>query len=309
MNVIDVQELTKIYSTGMRKGGIVALDSVSLSVVQGEIFGLLGPNGAGKTTLFKVLLNIVRANSGSCMVTGLPPSDPLSRQKLGYLPENHRFPDHVTGLGLLDLTGRLYGLSGTEVDERAVHLLQLVDMEKWGDVKIRKYSKGMLQRIGMAQALISDPEILLLDEPTDGVDPVGKIEIKKVLTRIRDEGKSIVINSHLLSEVEAVADRVAILQKGKVARIGTVEELTSRKSHYEIEADIGHNLIDIPEHIGKRISISTKVMIVELTDPEKVNDVIDLLRMKKVPIRAVKPMKISLEQSFFETISAKEETK
>jgi len=309
MNVIDVQELTKIYNTGMRKGGVVALDSVSLSVEQGEIFGLLGPNGAGKTTLFKVLLNIVRANSGSCMVSGLPPSDPLSRQKVGYLPENHRFPDHVTGLGLLDLTGRLCGLSGSAIDERAGYLLDLMDMQKWSGVKIRKYSKGMLQRIGMAQALISDPEILLLDEPTDGVDPVGKIEIKNVLKKIRDEGKSIVINSHLLSEVEAVADRVAILQKGKVARIGTVEELTSRKSHYEIEADIGHNLIEIPEHIGKRISISTKSMIVELADPEKVNDVIDLLRMKKVSIRAVKPMKISLEQSFFETITAKEETK
>ena len=243
------------------------------------------------------------------MVSGLPPSDPLSRQKVGYLPENHRFPDHVTGLGLLDLTGRLCGLSGSAIDERAGYLLDLMDMQKWSGVKIRKYSKGMLQRIGMAQALISDPEILLLDEPTDGVDPVGKIEIKNVLKKIRYEGKSIVINSHLLSEVEAVADRVAILQKGKVARIGTVEELTSRKSHYEIEADIGHNLVDIPEHIGKRISISTKSMIVELADPEKVNDIIDLLRMKKVSIRAVKPMKISLEQSFFETITAKEESK
>jgi ABC-2 type transport system ATP-binding protein len=309
MNVIDVQELTKVYHTGMRKGGVVALDSVSISIEQGEIFGLLGPNGAGKTTLFKVLLNIVRANSGSCMVSGLPPSDPNSRQKVGYLPENHRFPDHVTGLGLLDLTGRLCGLSGAAINERAGSLLNLVDMEKWGGVKIRKYSKGMLQRIGLAQALISDPEILLLDEPTDGVDPVGKIDIKNAMKKIRDEGKSIVINSHLLSEVEAVADRVAILQKGKVARIGTVEELTSLKSHYEIEADIGHNLIDIPEHIGKRISISTKSMIVELADPEKVNDVIDLLRIKKVSIRAVKPMRISLEQSFFETIATKEESK
>ena len=220
MNIVDVQELTKVYPTGMRKGGVVALDNATLSVKQGEIFGLLGPNGAGKTTLFKVLLNVTGANSGSCMISGLPPSDPLSRQKIGYLQENHRFPDYLTGIQLLVLTARMCRTKMSAKDERVGHLLTMVGMERWGNTKIRNYSKGMLQRIGLAQALVSDPEILFLDEPTDGVDPVGKKEIKDVLMKIRDEGKSIILNSHLLSEVEMVADRVAILSRGKVARIG-----------------------------------------------------------------------------------------
>lgn len=306
MNIIDVQDISKVYKSGVSRGGIVALDGASLSVEEGEIFGLLGPNGAGKTTLFKILLNIVSATSGTCMIGGLQPSDPLSRKKVGYLAENHRFPEHLTGGGLLLLTSRLYAIPDADIKDRLHGLLQLVGMDKWRDTKIKKYSKGMMQRIGLAQALIPDPDILLLDEPTDGVDPVGRVEIKEVLKKIRDEGKSVVLNSHLLSEVESVADRVAILMKGKVVRIGTIKELTDRKSHFEIEADFGHNLIEIPENVGRKLSISTKSMIVSLPDDEKLNDIIDLLRMKKISIRAIRPMKISLEQSFIETVSQEE---
>ncbi|RKX19812.1 MAG: ABC transporter ATP-binding protein [Candidatus Zixiibacteriota bacterium] len=303
MNIIDVQDLTKIYQTGMRKGGIVALDGVNLSVEHGEIFGLLGPNGAGKTTLFKVLLNITNPNSGSCMISGLAPSDPNSRKKIGYLPENYRFPNHLTGLELLEITIRLYGFNSSEFTENIDNLLELVGMEKWKNSKLKKYSKGMLQRIGLAQAMVTDPDILFLDEPTDGVDPVGRMEIKDIMKKIRDDGKSIILNTHLLSEVEMVADRVAILMNGKVARIGSVEELTSKTSHYEIEADFGHKFVEIPEKFGKRLSISTKSMLVELKELEYINDIIDLIRIKKISIRSVKPLKISLEQSFIETVS------
>ncbi|MBN1211676.1 MAG: ABC transporter ATP-binding protein [candidate division Zixibacteria bacterium] len=307
MHVIEVQELTKIYQTGLKKGNIVALDNVSLAVEQGEIFGLLGPNGAGKTTLLKVLLNITRISSGQALVLGLPPDNPESRRKVGYLPENHRFPIHLTGLGLLEFTGRLYGLSQKEIDSRSENLLVLVGMERWGNTKIRKYSKGMSQRIGLAQALISDPEILLLDEPTDGVDPIGKIEIRKVMEKIRAEGKTIFLNSHLLSEVESVADRVAILTRGKVARVGSVESLTSRQSQYEIKAAIGNEIFDIPEEMGKRLSMATDGMIVELNNEDDINFIIDQLRMRKVKIKSIKPLKISLEQSFFETVTENKE--
>ncbi len=303
MNIIEIEELTKVYKTGMRKGDIVALDGVSLNIAHGEIFGLLGPNGAGKTTLFKVLLNVTPLTSGRVTINNLPPTDPASRQKVGYLPENHRFPDHLTGLGLLELTGRLCGMSTGDIDSRSDELLPLVDMDKWAGTKLRKYSKGMLQRIGLAQALISDPDILLLDEPTDGVDPVGKIEIRKVLEHIRTQGKSIILNSHLLSEVESVADRVAILQKGRVLRISSVDELTSRQSQYEIEADMGNRSIEIPEEIGKVVAVTARGMLLELVDDEKINFVIDHLRMNKISIRSVKPMKVTLEQSFIETLS------
>ncbi len=303
MNIVVVEDLTKIYNTGMKKGGIVALDGVSLAVEQPEIFGLLGPNGAGKTTLLKALLGITQITAGSATIAGLPPDNPGSRKKVGYLPENHRFPDHLTGLGLLEFTGRLYGMSRNDIGSRSEMLLKLVDMDRWGNVKINKYSKGMQQRIGLAQALISDPEILFLDEPTDGVDPVGKTEIRKVLQKIRDEGKSIILNSHLLSEVESVADRVAILSRGRIIKIGTVNELTSRDSQYEVEAEFGNKLFEIPEAIGKKISLSMNRLVVQLVEDKKINWVIDEIRLKKIEIKSVKPIKITLEQSFIETLS------
>ncbi len=304
MNIVDVRELTKVYKGSTRRRSVVALDSVTLSVEEGEVFGLLGPNGAGKTTFLKVLLGITQVTSGSVSISGFVPSEPRSRQKVGYLPENHRFPGYLTGLGLLEFTGRLHGMAQSNIDTRADYLLELVGMNRWANTKVKKYSKGMSQRIGLAQALMCDPEILLLDEPTDGVDPVGKIDIRRVLEKARNEGKSIVLNSHLLSEVEAVADRVAILSRGKLIRISTVDALTSRASQFEIEADIGSQVIEVPSEVGKIISISSKGLIVELVEQENINYIIDRLRMKRISIRSVKPMKVSLEQSFIETITA-----
>lgn len=307
MNIVVVENLTKIYHTGMKKGGITALDNVSLTIEQPEIFGLLGPNGAGKTTLFKTLLGITQVTSGYATIAGLPPDNPNSRKKVGYLPENHRFPNHLTGLGLLEFTGRLYQMRRGDIDARVDLLLNLVGMDKWANMQIGRYSKGMQQRIGLAQALIADPEILFLDEPTDGVDPVGKKEIKDVLRKVRDEGKSVILNSHLLSEVESVADRVAILSRGKVIKVGSVNELTSRESQYEIEANFGSKLIDIPEDIGRKISLFMDRLVVELKEDRNINWIIDQLRSKKIDIRSVKPTKITLEQSFIETVSGKKD--
>lgn len=307
MGVIETQDLTKIYRTGMRKGDVVALDNVTLDISPGEIFGLLGPNGAGKTTLFKVLLGIAHATSGNAVLNGFEPGDPRSRERVGYLPENHRFPQHLTGMGLLELTGRMCGMTAADIETRAVELLELVGMERWGETGLRKFSKGMLQRIGLAQAMVSDPDLLFLDEPTDGVDPVGRIEIREILKKIRDTGKTIILNSHLLAEVESVADRVAILQKGRLIKVSSVELLTTRQSQYEIEADLGSKLIELPEEIGKILALTSKGLLVELTDPDNINDVIDRLRMKKISIRAVKPVRISLEESFLAAVSEKPE--
>ncbi len=307
MNVVTVSDITKVYNTGMQKGGITAVDCVSLHIESGEIFGLLGPNGAGKTTLFKMLLGITGVTSGEAMLLGYPPSNPKSRERIGYLPENHRFPEHLTGLGLLQLTGNMYKLDKEIIEKRSAELLELVDMTKWASTKMKKYSKGMLQRVGLAQAMINDPEVLFLDEPTDGVDPIGRAEIKNVMQKIRDDGKTIILNSHLLSEVEMVADRVAILQNGKLAKIGTVDEMTNKKLQYEIQAEFRETLFDIPEEIGKLQSLSRGRMVVELVDESKINWVIDSLRRKKIDIRVVKPIKITLEQSFIETVSSGKE--
>jgi ABC-2 type transport system ATP-binding protein len=303
MRIIETHDLTKIYTTGLKKGNITALDSVSLNVDQGEVFGLLGPNGAGKTTLVKTLLGITTITSGEALVNGLPPSNPASREKLGFLPENPRFPEHLTGAGLLRFSGRLNGLAGNVIEERLKPILDLVGMDRWKDTKVRKYSKGMTQRIGLAQALIVDPEIVFLDEPTDGVDPVGKVEIREVLMRVRDQGKTVFLNSHLLSEVEAIADRVAILSRGKLIRIGTVDQLTVRENQYEITADIGNERFEIPEPMGKLVAITSKSMTIALTKAEDINHIIDELRLRRIGIREVKPIRRTLEQSFFEAVN------
>jgi ABC-2 type transport system ATP-binding protein len=304
MNVIEIDRLTKIYETRMRRGNITALDGVSLGVEQGEIFGLLGPNGAGKTSLLKVLLGITQATGGDVFIFGLRPSNPESRRKTGYLPENHRFPNHLTGQGLLEFTGRLFGLPQKVIDAQSDRILPLVGMDRWANTKIRKYSKGMMQRIGLAQALLPDPDILLLDEPTDGVDPVGKMEIRQVLQKVREEGKTIFLNSHLLSEVESVADRVAILSRGKVVRVDSVANLTRKQSQYQIEASIENNLVDVPAESGKVISVSSDGMLVEVPNFEGLNKIIDLLRLRGVLIKSVKPLTITLEQSFMEIVAS-----
>jgi ABC-2 type transport system ATP-binding protein len=204
----------------------------------------------------------------------------------------------------MELTGRMYGMSLVQIEEKTDPLMKLVGMDRWTDTKLRKYSKGMLQRVGLAQAMINDPDILLLDEPTDGVDPVGKAEIKEVLIKTRNEGKTIILNSHLLSEVEAVADRVAILSRGRLAKISRVDELTTSATNYEIDANIGSHLVEIPDSVGRILLVSSSKLIVELTEPVKINQVIDHLRLKRIDILSLKPMKVTLEQSFLETIAA-----
>ncbi len=301
--MIYSEELTKIYKGGLKKRGIVALDRVSLSIQAGEIFGLLGPNGAGKTTFLKIILGLTKSTSGRVEIAGFRPDDARSRLRVGYLPENHSFPSYLSGIEMIRLSGKMCGLGSSEISDRIPSLLQQVGMERWGTTKLRKYSKGMLQRIGIAQALINNPDIVLLDEPTDGVDPVGRVEIRDVLKKIKEEGKLIVLNSHLLSEVEAVADRVAILQRGRVVKINTVDELTIRGTQFEINADIGNKLIEVPEEIGKKLNMSTTKLVVELREESQINFIIDDLRMKKINIRSIVPIRLTLEQSFMEAVS------
>lgn len=307
MKIVETRNLTKIFPTRRKRGNIVAVDGISLDVFQGEVFGLLGPNGAGKTTLVKALLGVTSITSGVALINGLPPSDAGSREKVGYLSENPRFPGYLTGEALVKYAGQLCGVRASEIDDRCSTLLKLVDMAKWATTKTGKYSKGMIQRIGLAQALVGDPDVVFLDEPTDGIDPIGKIDIRKILERIRDQGKTVFLNSHLLSEVEAVADRVAILSRGKLVKIGTVDSLTTCDTQYEIEADLGNQQIDIPPEIGKRVVITAKSMTVALNKVEDINQVIDMLRLRQISIRSVKPVKHSLEQSFFEAVSGEPE--
>lgn len=229
--VIDIQDVSKTYREGLiRKKTVEALKGVSFQVQKGEIFGLLGPNGAGKTTLIKVLLGIVRRTGGKAFMLDQPVGTRPIREKIGYLPESHLIPRHLTGDTALEYYGQLNGMSVADIRKNRGELLGRVGLGEWGNTPVRSYSKGMKQRLGLAQAMIHDPELIILDEPTDGVDPVGRADIRNVLREIRDRGTTVFINSHLLQEIELVCDRVAILMHGRLRHVGRVDELTSNLS-------------------------------------------------------------------------------
>jgi ABC-2 type transport system ATP-binding protein len=230
---IDLSHVAKTYRG--RRGGVQALRGISMQVHPGEVFGLLGPNGAGKSTLVKILMTVIRPTRCQGTMLGRPVGHKETLARVGYLPEHHRFPDYLTGAQVLDFYAALAKVPRAERRRRCGELLALVGMADWGAKKVKSYSKGMRQRIGVAQALMNDPDLIVLDEPTDGVDPVGRRDIRNVLLELKARGKTVFLNSHLLSELEMVCDRVAILVQGVVSAQGTIDELTERDKQYTIE--------------------------------------------------------------------------
>ncbi|QOJ16129.1 MAG: ABC transporter ATP-binding protein [Phycisphaeraceae bacterium] len=297
--VIDLHHVEKVY-----RGRVRALAGIEMRVHPGEIFGLLGPNGAGKSTLVKIMMTVVRPTRAAGTLLGRPIGHKGTLAKVGYLPEHHRFPRYLTGRQVLDFYGALAKVGRAQRRSRADHLLELVGMKDWQHKKISAYSKGMMQRVGLAQALINDPKLVLLDEPTDGVDPVGRREIRDLLVRLRGEGKTIFLNSHLLSELEMVCDRVAILVQGKVVQQGTLDELTRDSQRYEIvihgevpERLRGHKRIDVrPGDNGR------STLIIHGADPEPVQPIIDQLRIDEVTIVSIRPVRESLEDLFMRAV-------
>jgi ABC-2 type transport system ATP-binding protein len=305
MHALECEQLTKVYRSGIRnKREIRALQEVSISVESGQIFSLLGPNGAGKTTFVKILLSLTHPTGGRALVLDHPVTESRVRRRVGYLPENHRFPGYLTGEQVMTSFGSLAGVNRSALPGRIDQLLTLVGMQEWRKVKVRKYSKGMMQRLGLAQALVNDPELVFLDEPTDGVDPVGRKEIRDVLRNLREQGKTIFLNSHLLSEVEIVSDRVAILDKGKLLKVGTVEELTTTESSYTIgcQGPLPESLRTEAEARVLGVTLSADGVVANVADPTGLNAVIDLLRKHGVLITSVTPQRNTLEESFISLI-------
>jgi ABC-2 type transport system ATP-binding protein len=301
MIAISTTSLSKVYRNGLfNRNPVSALDDFSLEVESGQIFSLLGPNGAGKTTFIKMLLSLAHPSSGTASILGegLPNVD--IRSRIGYLPENHRYPGYLTGEQVLRLFGQLSGVPRGIVESRITPLMQLVGMDQWRRMKVKKYSKGMLQRVGLAQALINEPEVIFLDEPTDGVDPVGRKEIRDILKNLKNQGKTIFLNSHLLSEVELVSDRVAIVNKGKLLKSGTVEDLTTTGSQYQIGivppvADafrLEASALVLP------ITYGPETLTAELKTTQELNRLIDLLRKHGIEITSVARQRNTLEESF-----------
>ncbi len=306
--VLDLDRVEKTYGRKVR-----ALRGVSLSVEPGQIFGLLGPNGAGKSTLVKILLGIVRPTNCHGTMLGEAVGHKATLARVGYLPEHVRFPEHLTGTQALHYIGRLLNMPRGERKKRADELLEHVGLEKRANSRVGGYSKGMKQRLGIAQALIGDPELVFLDEPTDGVDPMGRRHIREMLIQMRDKGKTVVVNSHLLGEVELVTDRVAILVNGLVRRFGAIDDLAAGQIGYTAEFE-AHATLSSAELMGglvketesglrmaaggERVDVSDGRINVETRDANVVQPVVDALRTRGVVVRSLNYARPSLEDLF-----------
>jgi len=301
---IETTALVKVFRTRWTRREVRAVNGISLNVRRGATYGFLGPNGAGKTTFVKMLLSAVHPTSGSARVFGKPVSEPEARRSIGYLPENHRFPTYFTGSGMLDFYAALSGVSAADRKRRIPELLDRVGLDRWGDVRVGKYSKGMLQRLGLAQALMHSPQLLILDEPSDGVDPVGRRDIREILGALEEKGVTIFINSHLLVEVELFCKEVAILHRGKVAVTGRVRDLTAGKGYRLSAAQVPEQLFEELKSRASDASVNNGLSAFHFPTREEVNDAVDRLRAEKCAIEALVPTTSTLEEVFVKTVES-----
>lgn len=305
MSVIEINNLTKDYEVGFwRKRKVRALDGLSLSVDGGQIFGFLGANGAGKTTTLKLLMRLIFPTGGSAQILGHDIRDVSMHQRIGYLPENPYFYDYLTAREFLDYCAQIFGQSAATRQKRAADLLARVrlDEKRW-DTQLRKFSKGMLQRVGLAQSLVNDPEIVFLDEPMSGLDPVGRREVRDLIAELRDEGKTVFMCSHILSDIEVLCDRVAILKKGKLAQVGYLDELrrkTEDPDRMEVMAT-GTDVETLRQHLSDaEIDPTPRGLRIEIASEAEIEKVMTALRKAGGKIVSVQPVKQSLEELFLE---------
>lgn len=280
---VEVENMTKVFPLGLRKGSVIAVDSLSLRVEAGEVYGLIGPNGSGKSTTMKVVLGLMAPSKGSAKVFGLDSGDIQARNEIGFLPENPYFYRHLTGEETIRFYGKLCGMRGAELSARTKELLRLVDLESAANRRLAGYSKGMLQRIGLAQSLVQKPRLVILDEPTAGVDPVGSRQIRDLILRLRDEGYTVFLCSHLLAQVQEVCDRVGILFRGKMRREGTLDELVAVEGRTSLTLD----------------SVS----------PELLAEIHELAAAKGVSVLSEERPRTSLEQLFIQLAESEGETR
>ncbi|MBU1678029.1 MAG: ABC transporter ATP-binding protein [Bacteroidetes bacterium] len=303
MYAIESSGLTKIYNGKRRTQKITALNSLDLQIDNGIIYGLLGPNGAGKTTFVKIILGIVNPTSGSAKLLGKNITDHEVRNKIGFLPENHKFPHYLSAEEVLKYFAKLRRFDSKNINSEIEKVLDKVKLSKWKKTRIKKFSKGMLQRLGLANAIITNPEILFLDEPTDGVDPIGRKEIKDLLLELKQNGKTVFINSHLLSEVESISDRVAILNKGNLIREGKVDDLITSKKNYIISCSefIEDNIEILRANFQFTVNENFQINL-KVDSTAELNSFMDKLRQHQIIINSINQQKSSLEDYFIKAI-------
>jgi ABC-2 type transport system ATP-binding protein len=303
MPVIEITNLTKDYEVGFfRKRKVRALDSLSLSIDSGQIFGFLGANGAGKTTTLKLLMRLIFPTTGSARILGHDIQDVSMHQRIGYLPENPYFYDYLTAREFLDYCAEIFGLPAALRRKRTADLLARVKLdEKRWDTQLRKYSKGMLQRVGLAQSLINDPEIVFLDEPMSGLDPVGRREVRDLIAALREEGKTVFMCSHILSDIEVLCDQVAILKRGRLAQVGYLDELRGTDDgpgRMEVMAT-GTDAATLQQHLPEaEIAPTPRGLRIEIASEDEIEGVLAALRKTGGKVVSVQPIKQSLEELF-----------
>jgi len=308
MSVIELDALTKDFRIGFwKKRPLRALDRLSLKVERGEVFGFLGPNGAGKTTTMKILMNLLRATSGLARILGEPVESVSMRNHIGYLPETPYFYDYLTAEEFLTYVGRLFRIRGRKLKERVSTLLEEVGLIESSRLQLRKFSKGMLQRIGMAQALINNPEVVFLDEPMSGLDPLGRREVRQVILSLRAKGVTVFFSSHILSDVEALCDRVAILNKGRLLESGALHDVLKvriegheiiltkpdQETHKSLE-----KLCDELRTMGERLHLRA-------TSSRQVEQILSRVLAGSAEIISVNPVRSSLEDYFYQEVAEK----
>ncbi len=306
MPVVQIEHLVKTYHLGFFHKKNRAVSDVSLSVEEGEIFGLLGPNGAGKTTTLKVLMGLIRPTAGKASVFGFPLGDLRAKKRLGYLPESPYFYEYLTGYELLIFMAKLFGLSPGTAQKRAKELLELVDMTRSKDTALRRYSKGMLQRIGIAQALIGDPELVILDEPLTGLDPIGRKDLRMLIADLRRQGKTVLLSSHILSDVEMLADRVTIVVKGRTIKSGPLHELLDAKilSTEVVVQDPSSELVEVLQKAGYSAQNIGEKLQIKIEGERDAGPLIDLIREHGGHLLEVTPRKETLEDLVVEQAKA-----
>jgi ABC-2 type transport system ATP-binding protein len=299
--VLSLADVKKSFKTGFIPKKKDILKGISLAVGEGEIFGYLGPNGAGKTTTIKCVLGLIFPDAGAIELFGHSHLDARAKERLGYLPENPYFYDYLTGREFLDFYGQLFGIHAPERRETVAELLKLVDMERAADLPLRKFSRGMLQRIGLAQALINSPTLVILDEPLGGLDPLGRKEIRDIILRLREEGKTVFLCSHILQDIEMICDRVAIIVGGRILSQGRLANLVSEKVLFTEVTVSGVAEADLAA-LGESLTTQAGRTLLKVFDEPKIEAVLDLVRARRGRVHSLIPRTQTLEDIFVDMV-------
>jgi ABC-2 type transport system ATP-binding protein len=303
MNVIEIAGLRKTYSVGFfKKTEKVALKGLSLEVSEGEVFGYLGPNGAGKTTTLKLLMGLMFPTAGSAKILGRPINDPQVKATIGFLPEHPYFYDYLTATELLEYYAQLSGVPAKERSPRTRKMLEKVGLAEAANTQLRKFSKGMLQRAGIAQAIIHDPKIVFLDEPMSGLDPIGRREVRDLIQELNSEGKTIFFSTHILSDAETLCDRVAVLNKGELRGVGVVADLLADTDEKVEIVWQGVTAIEAMRAINAETRITGETVRAVL-EKSKLDAAIDAIRRVKGQLISVTPVRATLEEYFLKRIA------